>query len=83
MSARVLLIDDDPSFCSLARRVQTGSGLQVVGEAETAAGGAAEAARLRPDAILVDVGLPDRDGVHLAGRPRGAAVGPARPAVLL
>jgi DNA-binding NarL/FixJ family response regulator len=66
MPVRVLLIDDDPSFRLLARYVLGTCGLDVIGEAATAADGAAEAARLRPDAILLDVGLPDRDGMHLA-----------------
>ena len=41
-------------------------GLRVVGEAGTYAEGAAAAAELRPDAALVDVGLPDGDGLELA-----------------
>src|ERR1700742_937713 len=57
MPIRVLLIDDDPSFRTLAALVLNGSGFDVIGEA---------AERLRPDAILLDVGLPDRDGVLLA-----------------
>ena len=76
MSIRVLLIDDDPSFCLLARRVLGASGLDVIGEADTAADGAAAAQRLRPDAILVDVGLPDRDGVNLAGELSALPWGP-------
>jgi two-component system nitrate/nitrite response regulator NarL len=64
---RVLLIDDDPDFRELARRVLSTGGLDVVGEAGDAGAGTAAAVRLRPDAILVDVGLPDRDGFTLAG----------------
>jgi DNA-binding NarL/FixJ family response regulator len=67
MPLRVLLIDDDSSFRSLAREVLDGCGFQVIGEAGTAADGTVAAERLRPDAILLDVGLPDRDGVNLAG----------------
>jgi DNA-binding NarL/FixJ family response regulator len=67
MPVRVLLIDDDPSFRSLARHVLHDCGLDVIGEAGTAADGAIAAERLRPDAILLDVGLPDRDGLSLAG----------------
>jgi DNA-binding NarL/FixJ family response regulator len=40
--------------------------LDVIGEAGTAADGIAEAARLRPEAILLDVGLPDRNGIEVA-----------------
>jgi len=67
MPVRVLLIDDDARFRSLARAVLGASGLDVIGEAGTAADGAVVAAALQPDAILLDVGLPDGDGVALAG----------------
>jgi DNA-binding NarL/FixJ family response regulator len=77
---RVLLIDDNPSFRSLAGTVLSGRGLEVIGEAGTAADGVAATARLRPDAILLDVGLPDRDGVELAAE---LAAFPWGPRVLL
>ncbi|MDA0178757.1 response regulator [Solirubrobacter phytolaccae] len=66
MPVRVLLIDDDASFRSLARGVLAASGLTVIGEAGTAADGALVAVALQPDAILLDVNLPDGDGVTLA-----------------
>jgi DNA-binding NarL/FixJ family response regulator len=67
MAIRVLIVDDDPAFRALARQVMVHGGLDVVGEAGTAGDGADAASALRPDAVLVDVGLPDRDGVSLAG----------------
>ena len=66
MAATVLIVDDDVEFRGLAARVLAAMGLQVVGEAGTYADGAAAAAELRPDAALVDVGLPDGDGIALA-----------------
>jgi DNA-binding NarL/FixJ family response regulator len=80
MAVRVLLIDDDPSFRALARVVLSGCGFEVIGEAGTAADGLAFAERLRPEAILLDVGLPDRDGVLVA---RELSVLPWVPRVLL
>ena len=62
----VLVIDDDAVFRALAVRMLTESGLTVVGEADSVRAGRAAAAELQPDAVLVDVMLPDGDGVALA-----------------
>jgi DNA-binding NarL/FixJ family response regulator len=66
MPASVLLVDDDAAFRGLARRMLTAAGLHVVGEAGTVAAATAAALELRPDAALVDIGLPDGDGLTLA-----------------
>jgi CheY-like chemotaxis protein len=68
MKRSVLVVDDDAAFRELASELLRASGLHVAGEAGTFAAGAAAAERLRPDAALVDVGLPDGDGVELARR---------------
>ena len=64
--ASVLVVDDDPAFRALAARMLTASGLGVVGEAGTVAAATAAALDLRPDSFLVDIGLPDGDGIALA-----------------
>ena len=76
----VLLVDDDAAFRVLARRVLSATGLSVVGEADTVATGLAAAMELRPDVMLVDVGLPDGDGISLAGMLTAL---PWRPRVIL
>jgi CheY-like chemotaxis protein len=76
----VLIVDDDSEFRELAGRLLSTSGLNVVGEAGTFAGALAAAARLEPSAILVDVELPDGDGITLA---RELAALPWRPRVIL
>jgi CheY-like chemotaxis protein len=76
----VLVIDDDPEFRKLARRLLAGSGLTVVGEADSVAAGRAATARLEASAILLDVELPDGDGVTLA---RELAALPWQPRVVL
>jgi DNA-binding NarL/FixJ family response regulator len=67
MSASVLLVDDDQAFRQLARRMLVAAGLTVVAEAATVAEAMSAAREWRPDCVLVDVGLPDGDGISLAG----------------
>ena len=76
MVTSVLVIDDDATFRELAVRMLEGIGLSVVGEADTVAAGAAAARRLRPQAALVDVALPDGSGVNLAGELAALPWGP-------
>jgi DNA-binding NarL/FixJ family response regulator len=66
VSLTVLLIDDDPAFRLLARRTIARTTMTVIGEAGTAASGASAARELKPEVMLVDVGLPDGDGITLA-----------------
>jgi DNA-binding NarL/FixJ family response regulator len=66
MSRSVLIVDDDRTFLSLATRILTQAGLEVVATAADAAGAVSAANATKPDAALVDVGLPDREGVDLA-----------------
>src|SRR4051794_39746082 len=66
LEATVLVVDDDPAFRRLATLVLAAFGLGVIGEAATVATALAVAVSLRPEAALVDVGLPDGDGITLA-----------------
>jgi CheY-like chemotaxis protein len=80
MAVSVLVVDDDPAFVSLATRLLEGIGLQVVATAGDAAAAIAAANAARPEAALVDVGLPDREGIDLAYQ---LAALPWRPRVVL
>ena len=80
MAPSVLIVDDDPAFLSLAKRIMENMGLEVVATAGDAATAIAAANATRPEAALVDVGLPDRDGVDLAYE---LAAQPWRPLVVL
>jgi DNA-binding NarL/FixJ family response regulator len=80
MQGLVLIVDDDDAFRGLARRLLAASGVTVVGEASSVATAIAAAHDLRPGAALVDVGLPDGDGISLA---RELSALPWHPRVLL
>ena len=60
----VLIIEDDERIRGIVRMLLESQRYRVV-EAESAARGILEARSHRPDLIVVDLGLPDRDGLHL------------------
>jgi DNA-binding NarL/FixJ family response regulator len=62
----VLIVDDDDGFRRLAARVLAASGFDVVGEAGTCAAAMSAARTNRPATALVDVNLPDGDGIGLS-----------------
>ena len=64
----VLIVDDDARFRQVAAELLADRGYRVVGKAGGAAEGLALAEELRPDAVLVDVNLPDGDGLSVAER---------------
>jgi CheY-like chemotaxis protein len=80
MPFSVLVIDDDPTSLDLATRLLEEIGAEVVTTAPDGSSAIAAANRTRPDAALVDVGLPDRDGIDLAYE---LAALPWRPRVVL
>ena len=80
MSTSVLIVDDDRAFWKLAARLLSAAGFEVVAHADSASAAISVATLLAPDAALVDVGLPDRDGISLA---RELVALPGGPRVLL
>jgi DNA-binding NarL/FixJ family response regulator len=66
MRLRFLLVDDNAAFLEAASVVLRREGLTVVGLASNIAGALREAEALRPDVILVDIGLGDESGFELA-----------------
>jgi DNA-binding NarL/FixJ family response regulator len=77
MPGSVLIVDDHPRFRATARRALECDGWTVVGEAEDGRNGLAEAQRLAPDLVLLDVGLPDVSGLVVAQRLADEAPGVA------
>ena len=76
MLRTVLIVDDHPTFRQVARLLLEAEGYTVVGEAGDGAAALADAARLRPDLVLLDVQLPDIDGFDVAARLTGREDGP-------
>jgi two-component system, OmpR family, KDP operon response regulator KdpE len=65
----VLVVEDDPGIRDVLGVLLTAARYRVV-EAANAARGEIEARSHKPDLLLVDLGLPDRDGVELIRRVR-------------
>jgi DNA-binding NarL/FixJ family response regulator len=65
---RIAVIEDDPAALARMRGALAGAvDLQMVGEAASAAQGRALIAKGGFDVLLVDLGLPDGDGIDLIG----------------
>jgi two-component system, OmpR family, KDP operon response regulator KdpE len=69
---KILIVDDEPSIRTLLKSTLARAGYAVV-EAGTVREATASAAIDKPDLILLDLGLPDRDGLEVIGALRGEA----------
>ena len=66
---RILLVDDHPVVRhGLRGMLESEPDLTVVGEASSGDEGVRRAAELRPDLVLMDLRMPDGDGVQATGR---------------
>ena len=62
----VLVVDDHAEFRTSARALLEADGFDVVGEASTGAEAMLAVSSLRPDIVLLDIKLPDLDGISVA-----------------
>jgi two-component system KDP operon response regulator KdpE len=60
----ILIVEDDPSIQAVLRILAEANGMRVIA-ADTFDLARREAAQYRPDLAIVDLGLPDRDGIDL------------------
>ena len=68
-SALVLVVEDDPAIANLVRTALEARGTRVA-VAQTASEAVSRAAELSPQVILLDLGLPDADGIEVVRRVR-------------
>lgn len=69
MSGRVLVVDDDPAIRRVVATGLRARGYEVV-EEDTAADGLGAVATQSPDLVVLDLGLPDGDGIEVCRRLR-------------
>src|SRR5437763_1254537 len=69
LATRILVIDDEPAIRKLLRVSLESKGYNVI-DAPPAADGLREAAAVRPDIIILDLGLPDMGGDEFIRRLR-------------
>jgi two-component system, OmpR family, KDP operon response regulator KdpE len=74
-NTRVLVIDDEPAIARVLRPALQGHGFEVA-TASTGTDSLAQLDTFAPDVILLDLGLPDIDGVDLAARLRQRTTAP-------
>jgi DNA-binding NarL/FixJ family response regulator len=68
MTIRILLVDDHPVVREGLRSMLGDGGIEVVGEAGTATEATRLCAEVAPDVVLLDMALPDLDGVSTLRR---------------
>lgn len=68
VSPTLLIVDDHPGFRASSHALLDSEGFQVVGEAADGESALEAVRRLHPDVVLLDVQLPDVDGIEVAER---------------
>jgi len=76
MGPTVLIVDDHAAFRASARALLQAEGFEVVGEAADGAEAVQAVTSLRPEIVLLDIQLPDLDGLAVAEQLAAVPDGP-------
>jgi DNA-binding NarL/FixJ family response regulator len=77
MPSTILIVDDHAGFRRAVREMLEAEGFRVLGESATGGDAIQAAERVQPAVVLLDVGLPDIDGLEVAARLTAADRAPA------
>jgi DNA-binding NarL/FixJ family response regulator len=81
---RVVLVEDhDLTRVGLRTALNAREGIAIVGEAANAAQGLEVLTTTKPDVAIVDIGLPDTDGIELVRRLKGVQPADAMPRIVI
>ena len=64
MGKRILIVDDAAFMRMMIKDILTKNGYNVVGEAENGAKGVEKYVELKPDLVLMDITMPEMDGIQ-------------------
>jgi len=82
MGKKILIVDDEPEICELLSEGLEHAGYEVI-TATTGAKGFEHAEKDRPDLIILDICLPDIDGVVMYETLRGSRLHEKTPVIFL
>jgi DNA-binding NarL/FixJ family response regulator len=76
-SIRILLVDDNPEFLSAASHfLTTDPEIEIVGFANSGRSALEQVKRLEPDVVLMDLAMPDMNGLEATSRIKAQAKAP-------
>jgi two-component system nitrate/nitrite response regulator NarL len=76
MPVNIVVVDDDPGFRRVAKALLTVRGLSVIAETADGASAIALVRQHRPDGVLLDMYLPDQEGIRVARALKGQGGSP-------
>jgi DNA-binding NarL/FixJ family response regulator len=80
MDLRILIVDDSETTRRIIRAIVRSREWTVCGEAETGGHGIAKFEEMKPDIVLIDLAMPDMNGLEVARRM--SSINPLVPLVL-